>query len=41
MPQETATATMEGPSKSGSPSTRWKDKVEDGLHTYNGNKTGK
>ena len=32
MPQETATATMEGTMKSGSPSKRQRDKVEDGLY---------
>jgi hypothetical protein len=32
MPQETATATMGEIRKSGSPSKRWQDKVEDGLY---------
>jgi hypothetical protein len=40
MPQENATATMEGTRKSGSPSKRWWDKVEDGLYIM-GIKTSK
>jgi hypothetical protein len=40
MPQETATATMEGTRKSGSPSKRWRDKAEDGLYIM-GIKAGK
>jgi hypothetical protein len=40
MPQETATAAMERTRKSGNPSKRWRDKVEDGLYIM-GIKTSK
>jgi len=40
MPQVNTTATMEGTRKSGSPSKRWQDKVEDGLN-IKGIKTSK